>query len=53
MNKRKRALWGFIIGDAYGVPMEFMERDTFNVKDMIGYGCWDVPAGRSCMSLVR
>lgn len=45
MNKRKRALWGFVIGDAYGVPMEFMERDTFNVKDMIGYGCWDVPAG--------
>lgn len=45
MNKRKRALWGFVIGDAYGVPLEFMERDTFHVKDMIGYGCWDVPAG--------
>lgn len=56
MNKRKRALWGFIIGDAYGVPMEFMERDTFNVSDMIGYGCWDVPAGTwsddSAMTLI-
>lgn len=45
MNKRKRALWGFIIGDAYGVPMEFMERDSFTVRTMIGYGCWNVPAG--------
>lgn len=56
MNKRKRALWGFIIGDAYGVPMEFMDRDTFNVRDMIGYGCWDVPAGTwsddSAMTLI-
>lgn len=56
MNKRKRSLWGFIIGDAYGVPMEFMERDTFNVHDMIGYGCWDVPAGTwsddSAMTLI-
>lgn len=56
MNKRKRALWGFIIGDAYGVPMEFMERDSFNVRDMIGYGCWDVPAGTwsddSAMTLI-
>ena len=56
MNKRKRALWGFIIGDAYGVPMEFMERDTFNVRDLIGYGCWDVPAGTwsddSAMTLI-
>lgn len=56
MNKRKRALWGFIIGDAYGVPMEFTERDTFTVHDMIGYGCWDVPAGTwsddSAMTLI-
>ncbi|MER2108417.1 MAG: ADP-ribosylglycohydrolase family protein [Solibacillus sp.] len=56
MNKRKRALWGFILGDAYGVPMEFMERDSFNVRDMIGYGCWDVPAGTwsddSAMTLI-
>lgn len=56
MNKRKRALWGFIIGDAYGVPMEFMARDTFKVDDMIGYGCWDVPAGTwsddSAMTLI-
>lgn len=56
MNKRKRALWGFIIGDAYGVPMEFMERDSFRVHDMIGYGCWDVPAGTwsddSAMTLI-
>ena len=56
MNKRKRALWGFIIGDAFGVPMEFMERDSFTVCDMIGYGCWDVPAGTwsddSAMTLI-
>ncbi|MGE7022367.1 ADP-ribosylglycohydrolase family protein [Solibacillus cecembensis] len=56
MNKRKRALWGFIIGDAYGVPMEFMERDSFEIHDMIGYGCWDVPAGTwsddSAMTLI-
>ena len=41
----ERAFWGFIFGDAFGVPVEFLERDTFHISDMEGYGSWDVPEG--------
>lgn len=39
---------GTAIGDALGVPVEFMERETLKknpVTDMIGYGTGNVPAG--------
>ena len=36
---------GGAIGDAIGVPVEFKERDTFKVTDMIGYGTHNQPAG--------
>ena len=31
-------LYGLVIGDALGVPVEFEERDTYSVVDMVGYG---------------
>ncbi|MGM9949942.1 MAG: ADP-ribosylglycohydrolase family protein [Lysinibacillus sp.] len=45
MSTISNAIYGFTIGDAFGVPVEFLERDTYKVEEMIGYGSWDVPAG--------
>lgn len=45
MNQLERAFWGFIFGDAFGVPVEFKKRDTFEVHDLQGFGTWNVPAG--------
>ena len=39
------AIFGLAIGDAMGVPFEFMERGTFECKDMIGHGSHNQPAG--------
>lgn len=36
---------GLVVGDALGVPVEFKERDTFKVTDMIGYGTYNQPPG--------
>lgn len=44
-QKIKAAVYGFIVGDALGVPYEFKKRDTFNCTDMIGYGTWDQEKG--------
>lgn len=38
-------IYGLAIGDAIGVPFEFRERDTYTVKDMVGYGTYNLPAG--------
>ena len=38
-------IYGLVIGDALGVPVEFEERDTYSVVDMIGYGTYQQPAG--------
>jgi ADP-ribosyl-[dinitrogen reductase] hydrolase len=42
------AIWGFIVGDALGVPYEFSDRNTI-IKNpaigMIGYGSHNQPAG--------
>lgn len=47
-NDTKAALFGVAIGDALGVPVEFLCRETLEdnpVRDMLGYGTYDVPAG--------
>ena len=33
-SKLKAAIYGLAIGDALGVPVEFMKRGTFEVKEM-------------------
>ncbi|MBC2161929.1 ADP-ribosylglycohydrolase family protein [Listeria booriae] len=38
-------LFGGIIGDAVGVPVEFKARDTFFIDDMVGYGTYNQPLG--------
>ncbi|MEK5232472.1 ADP-ribosylglycohydrolase family protein [Lysinibacillus sp. FSL K6-0232] len=38
-------LYGGIIGDVMGVPVEFKPRGTFYVEDMIGYGTYNQPPG--------
>ena len=42
------AIYGFIVGDALGVPVEFSDRDKLRknpVTDMTGYGTWNQPKG--------
>jgi len=39
---------GFIVGDALGVPLEFIQRELLQgnqITEMIGYGAHDVPKG--------
>ncbi|MGV2875883.1 ADP-ribosylglycohydrolase family protein [Macrococcus capreoli] len=44
-DKLKGMIYGFIVGDALGVPVEFKPRRTFEVSDMIGYGTYNLPPG--------
>ncbi len=47
-NLIKSALFGVSVGDALGVPVEFMSRKTINqnpVTDMFGYGTYNLPSG--------
>lgn len=44
-QKIKAAVYGFIVGDALGVPYEFKARDTFSCTDMVGHGTWDQEKG--------
>lgn len=44
----KSSLYGFIVGDAMGVPIEFNDRESLMknpVKSMLGYGTYNVPEG--------
>ena len=46
--KFQSAVWGFVIGDALGVPFEFSGREELSknpVTDMVGYGTHLQPAG--------
>lgn len=46
--KIKSAIYGFVIGDAMGVPIEFEDREKLMkspVTNMLGYGSYDVPKG--------
>ena len=48
MSFVKDSLYGFVIGDALGVPVEFEERKKLMsspVTTMKGYGSYDVPEG--------
>ena len=45
MNKMYCGIMGLVVGDALGVPFEFLRRDTFHVTDMVGYGTHQQPAG--------
>lgn len=48
LKRFKSAVWGFVIGDALGVPYEFSTRDemaAFPMTDMIGYRTHNQPAG--------
>lgn len=41
----KDAVLGAAVGDALGVPYEFLTRDSFTCTDMVGYGTHYQPAG--------
>ncbi len=48
MKNIKDALWGFIVGDALGVPYEFSTRNMMKENpavDMVGYGTYNQPPG--------
>jgi ADP-ribosylglycohydrolase len=47
-KKLYAAYWGFIVGDALGVPYEFCSREMMESRpatDMVGYGSHKQPAG--------
>ncbi|WP_226990057.1 ADP-ribosylglycohydrolase family protein [Cellulophaga baltica] len=47
-NPVKNGLWGLVIGDALGVPVEFKSRDYLKqnpLTDMIGFGTYNQPEG--------
>lgn len=48
IEKMKAGIMGFAVGDALGVPVEFLNRDLLQrrpLKEMIGYGSHRVPEG--------
>ena len=45
MEKIYNGLIGLIVGDAIGAPVEFLERDSFHLTGMVGYGTHNVPPG--------
>lgn len=45
MEILKSGIYGFIVGDALGVPYEFMERGSFYATTMMGYGTHNQPEG--------
>lgn len=48
LNIKKRILptmYGAILGDLIGVPVEFKKRGTFNIDDIEGYGTYNQPPG--------
>lgn len=45
VEQARTVFYGFVVGDALGVPVEFKTRDTYTVTDMQGYGTFDQPPG--------
>lgn len=44
-SKVLSTLYGGIIGDLLGVPVEFRQRGTFQIEDVVGYGTYNQPPG--------
>lgn len=47
-NPVKSGIWGLVVGDALGVPVEFKSRDYLKqnpLTDMIGFGTYNQPEG--------
>lgn len=47
-EKMESGIMGFAVGDALGVPVEFLNRDLLQrnpIKEMVGYGSHKVPEG--------
>lgn len=47
-NPIKNGIWGLVIGDSLGVPVEFKSRDylrQYPLIDMIGFGTYNQPEG--------
>ena len=45
MGFLRQCVYGAAIGDAMGVPFEFMPRGSFECHGMTGYGSHNKPAG--------
>lgn len=45
MRNLRSAIYGLAVGDALGVPVEFMKRGSFRVEDMTGFGTHSQPCG--------
>lgn len=45
-------IYGLVIGDSLGVPVEFEERDNYILDDMIGYGTYHQPPGAIVASII-
>ena len=45
LNKYRGCLMGGAAGDAVGAPVGFLERDSFHLTGMVGYGTHNVPPG--------
>ncbi|AIK40050.1 ADP-ribosylglycohydrolase family protein [Bacillus pseudomycoides] len=48
LNIKKRVLptlYGGILGDLMGVPVEFKQRGSFHIQDIVGYGTYNQPPG--------
>ncbi len=45
MRTLRDAVYGAAVGDAVGLPVQFEERDTYHITDMIGYGTFNLPEG--------
>ena len=45
MNKIYNGIMGLVVGDALGVPVEFKERDSYEVTDMMGFGTYNQKPG--------
>jgi len=41
----RQLIYAGIVGDAFGVPVEFKARGTYQVTQMTGHGTWDQPRG--------
>ena len=45
MSKIFDGIMGVVTGDALGVPVEFKERDSYELTDMIGFGTYNQKPG--------